>query len=150
MFIEKVMKMGESDEELAPMVDGLSSALCMLILVATVFIIGTIDTSKAALSGSFAFKASHLSEHAIYYDNAINLSSADLLGLKNEIKSEVGNTLIVTGYQYGDDEESLSKLAYNFALFQNSIGDVSMEIQYVHSKDNICHAKLSCIKWEVR
>lgn len=36
------------DEELAPMVDGLSGALCILILVSTVFILSGTDSIVAA------------------------------------------------------------------------------------------------------
>ncbi len=142
--------MGEPDAELAPMVDGLSSALCMLILVATVFIIGTIDTSTAVLSESFHFKTSILSTNTIFYDEAISLPKSDFDKIRKDINGQAGKVLVVTGYQNGEESNLPSKLAYNFAIFQKAIGNIPMEIQYVQSKENICHVKLSCIKWEVQ
>ncbi|EKR1690771.1 hypothetical protein KGW77_002283, partial [Salmonella enterica subsp. diarizonae serovar 6,7,14:k:z50] len=44
-----------SDEELAPMVDGLSGALCILILVSTVFILSSTDSIVTSDGGALKF-----------------------------------------------------------------------------------------------
>ena len=43
----------ENDEELAPMVDGLSGALCIFILITTVFMISGIDTVVTGTGRAF-------------------------------------------------------------------------------------------------
>ncbi|EAW1721658.1 hypothetical protein AHX05_23425, partial [Salmonella enterica subsp. indica] len=77
------------DEELAPMVDGLSGALCILILVSTVFMLSGTDSIVAADGGALKFRDSFtdLSKNTIYYSGAVSLSSSDLYQTRNQLIS---------------------------------------------------------------
>ncbi|EDY0600351.1 hypothetical protein C8387_002801, partial [Salmonella enterica subsp. enterica serovar Oranienburg] len=99
--------MGESDENLAPMVDGLSSGLCMLILVATVFMINSIDTTVAVHSEPFRFYKSQMISNIIYYNDAIDVDPDEFEMIARSINSEEGGEVIVIGYQ---KDLSLNKL----------------------------------------
>ncbi|EAA9119241.1 hypothetical protein AA148_16565 [Salmonella enterica subsp. enterica serovar Muenchen] len=138
--------MGESDENLAPMVDGLSSGLCMLILVATVFMINSIDTTVAVHSEPFRFYKSQMISNIIYYNDAIDVDPDEFEMIARSINSEEGGEVIVIGYQ---KDLSLNKLLYNFTVFQNGLGDINKKISYKQAKENICGRDVSCLIWEV-
>ncbi|EAA7833538.1 hypothetical protein C9F67_004523 [Salmonella enterica subsp. enterica serovar Oranienburg] len=138
--------MGESDENLAPMVDGLSSGLCMLILVATVFMINSIDTTVAVHSEPFRFYKSQMISNIIYYNDAIDVDPDEFEMIARSINSEEGGEVIVIGYQ---KDLSLNKLLYNFTVFQNGLGDINKKISYKQAKENICDRDVSCLIWEV-
>ncbi|ENS4526910.1 hypothetical protein ACE09S_004992 [Salmonella enterica] len=138
--------MGESDENLAPMVDGLSSGLCMLILVATVFMISSIDTTVAVHSEPFRFYKSQMINNIIYYNDAIEITPDEFKMIARTINSKGGGRVIISGYQ---KDQSLNKLLYNFIVFQNGLGDINKKIEYKQAKENICNRDVSCLIWEV-
>ncbi|WP_240194551.1 hypothetical protein [Salmonella enterica] len=79
----------DDDDGLAPMVDGLSGALCILILVSTVFIVSGTDAVVGVEGGKLTFRDSfvNIGDKTIYYVGGVSLSNNDLYKIREAIKS---------------------------------------------------------------
>lgn len=143
--------MNEQDRELAPMVDGLSSGLCMLILIATVFMISAISVNVANIQGSIQFTKSELdiNNSLIYLHEGINLTQAEYQQISAQIKNSPGNTINIYGYYRGDNISDDQKLIYNFVVFKQGV-KTDKEINFVKGDSKMCKGRHACIHWEVR
>ncbi|EFB2234142.1 hypothetical protein FIJ19_25590, partial [Escherichia coli] len=90
----------ENDEELAPMVDGLSGALCIFILITTVFMISGIDTVVTGTGRAFTSEASKIdiNNQVIYFNDVISLSSEQYKIIREKLHSQGGKNLTLDAY----------------------------------------------------
>ncbi|HEC8062469.1 TPA: hypothetical protein R4B11_004702, partial [Salmonella enterica subsp. enterica serovar Potsdam] len=69
----------DNDEELTPMVDGLSSALAIMILVTTVFMMSSINTTVEVYSKKIMFVQSKVDfeNNIVFYNEGLNISDEE-------------------------------------------------------------------------
>lgn len=142
-------KENENDEELTPMVDGLSSALAIMILVTTVFMMSSINTTVKVYSQKIKFlqSALELDKGMVFYNEGLSLSDEDYRSISDKVKSQNGKTVFLTGYQKGNQVE---KLTYNMLLLKGKLDINDKTFDYSKSKVDFCGGYSSCIKWEVK
>ncbi|HHR6189780.1 TPA: hypothetical protein ACS729_003293 [Providencia alcalifaciens] len=90
-----------SDEELAPMVDGLSGTLCIIILVSMVFIFSGLKTASTYINyGELKFEHVEIdiSNRVLYFKGGINLSDEKIDLLAKEFNENDKNSIILHGY----------------------------------------------------
>lgn len=143
--------MNDQDRELAPMVDGLSSGLCMLILIATVFMISAISVNVANVQGAIQFTKSDLDLHnsIIYMHEGINLNPVEYLKISEQIKEKPGATVDIYGYLNSNSSADEQKLIYNFVVFKQAI-KTDKAINFLKGDAAMCKGKQACIHWEIR
>ncbi|HBA8432652.1 TPA: hypothetical protein J1140_004771, partial [Escherichia coli] len=97
---DKTNEEHSNDEELAPMVDGLSGALCIFILITTVFMISGIDT--VVTGGGLYFTGENVSvnydDNTIYFESVISLPKEDYDKITSKINSNDGNKIIFEAF----------------------------------------------------
>lgn len=138
------------DEELAPMVDGLSGALCILILVSTVFMLSGTDSIVAAEGGALKFRDSFtdLSKNTIYYSGAVSLSSSDLYQTRNQLISSGEKKITFYGAISTDIENHKAKNTFNLLKIYTDLKLPSdVEVQFKEGDVSACEKSLSCIYW---
>lgn len=140
--------MEESDDSIAPMVDGLSSGLCILILICTVFMISTIATSINVEGARIRFPVSvlDLKNNRIFYKEGVNLVTSDRVKLIDNINQSTGKELKIYGYQKDGNND---KLIFNILYFQKMIGKTDKEMSYFFGNEKMCGKNNSCILWEI-
>ncbi|EQA1510424.1 hypothetical protein AT438_004887, partial [Escherichia coli] len=89
-----------NDEELAPMVDGLSGALCIFILITTVFMISGIDT--VVTGGGRYFTGENVSvnydDNTIYFESVISLPKEAYDKITSKINASGGDKIIFEAF----------------------------------------------------
>ncbi|HAY0218769.1 TPA: hypothetical protein U0V61_004775 [Escherichia coli] len=138
-----------NDDDLAPMVDGLSGCLCILILVSTVFMLSATDFMKAS-SGDVRFKESVYIENKnmIIYSGGINLSDKDIISIRQNFLNK--KHINIYGVVSSDIRNYREKNAYNLLSFYSILElPKSLKVSFKSSDDiNICETGYSCIFWE--
>lgn len=129
------------DEELAPMVDGLSGALCILILVSTVFMLSGTDSIVAADGGALKFRDSFtdLSKNTIYYSGAVSLSSSDLYQTRNQLISSGEKKITFYGAISKNIENYKAKNTFNLLKIYTDLKLPSdIEVQFKEGDVSAC------------
>ncbi|EBJ2068818.1 hypothetical protein DP590_07500 [Salmonella enterica] len=139
----------DNDEELTPMVDGLSSALAIMILVTTVFMMSSINTTVEVYSKKIMFVQSKVDfeNNIVFYNEGLNISDEEYDTISKRLNSQTGNRVMLTGYQKGNYDE---KLTYNLIKFKEKLNLKDKIFDYEKKEKNFCGRESSCIKWEVR
>ncbi|HGG4730369.1 TPA: hypothetical protein ACJGTR_004635 [Salmonella enterica subsp. enterica serovar Hvittingfoss] len=139
----------DNDEELTPMVDGLSSALAIMILVTTVFMMSSINTTVEVYSKKIMFVQSKVDfeNNIVFYNEGLNISDEEYDTISKRLKSQTGNRVMLTGYQKGNYDD---KLTYNLIKFKEKLNLKDKIFDYEKKEKNFCGRESSCIKWEVR
>lgn len=140
-----------SDEELAPMVDGLSGTLCIIILVSMVFIFSGLKTANTYINyGQLKFENIKLdiSKKIIYFKGGIHFTESEIDLLTNEFK----NSSRITLYGYTDEKISNNqeKNAYNLLYVSSLIKKLDSNKKIVLKKGTkeYCPDWNSCIYWD--
>ncbi|CAD5644904.1 Uncharacterised protein [Escherichia coli] len=151
---DKTNEEHSNDEELAPMVDGLSGALCIFILITTVFMISGIDT--VVTGGGLYFTGENVSvnydDNTIYFESVISLPKEDYDKITSKINSNDGNKIIFEAFTSDVTEaDSLNKkkLIYNLLEFKKQLNIENRRITLKVSETNFCNNAKSCIRWSV-
>ena len=116
---DKTNEEHNNDEELVPMVDGLSGALYIFILITTVFMISGIET--VVTGGGRYFTGENTSvnydQNTIYFEGAISLPKYDYDKVTYKINSSGGDKIIFEAFtsdmSEGDLLKAKRKLIYN-------------------------------------
>ncbi|EFS2651463.1 hypothetical protein HX362_004369 [Salmonella enterica] len=139
----------DNDEELTPMVDGLSSALAIMILVTTVFMMSSINTTVEIYSKKIMFIQSKVDfeKSMVFYNEGLNISDEVYESISRLLNSQTGHTVLLIGYQKGNNDD---KLAYNLIQFKDNLNLKEKVFDYEKKEKNFCGRDSSCIKWEVK
>lgn len=141
-----------NDEELAPLVDGLSGALCILILVSVVFMLSSSDLLTASENEGLKIRESYvyLDKNMISYNTAISLSSSDLYQVRKKIIDSDKKVLILYGAVSEKIDNNEEKNTYNLLRFYSSLNLPSdIEVKFKTGNVEKCAQNLSCIYWEL-
>ncbi|EAM2866725.1 hypothetical protein AHS81_23885 [Salmonella enterica] len=145
----------EGDEELAPMVDGLSGALCIFILITTVFMISGMNTVVTGLGKAYVGSSSRVDyfKNTIYFDKVISLSNDDYTKINKTIHDNKKQHITIEAYNpsVSDVLSSRTKrdLTYNLLQFKEHLEIYNMQVTLKISDDDFCDTKSSCIKWSI-
>lgn len=142
-----------SDEELAPMVDGLSGTLCIIILVSMVFIFSGLKTASTYINyGGLRFEnvKIDISHKVLYFKGGINLSDEQINILSEEFNGNSKKEIIFYGYIHDEIKNSQEKNTYNLlymASVTKNIGSNKKVILKKGTNEN-CPDWNSCIYWK--
>lgn len=139
----------DNDEELTPMVDGLSSALAIMILVTTVFMMSSINTTVEIYSKKIMFIQSKVDfeKNVVFYNEGLNISDEIYEAISKRLNTQEGHTVLLTGYQKGNNDD---RLTYNLIKFKDGLNVKNKIFDYEKKGRNFCGRDSSCIKWEVK
>ena len=136
-----------NDDELAPMVDGLSGALCVLILITTVFMISATDTVVTGITKyGFNFKTSivDLENNMIAFDGGLRLSHHDIYKVREVLHGIDNPTLYIYIPEFIRNSEQ--KMVFNLALLNEKLNlDYPIDMKYGDASG--CKEVNSCIYW---
>ncbi|HHR6079663.1 TPA: hypothetical protein ACS7ZY_002041 [Providencia alcalifaciens] len=144
-----------SDEEMAPMVDGLSGTLCIIILVSMVFIFSGLKTVSTYINyGQLKFEkiSMDFTKRVIYFKGGIQLSENETNLLANEIRKSQKEDIIFHGYIDEKINNSKEKNAYNLLYMASLIKNLGID-KKVHLKNGTseyCPGWNSCIYWDYK
>ncbi|HHR6502907.1 TPA: hypothetical protein ACS8CD_003474 [Providencia alcalifaciens] len=144
-----------SDEELAPMVDGLSGTLCIIILVSMVFIFSGLKTASTYINyGELKFEHVEIdiSNRVLYFKGGINLSDEKIDLLAKEFNENDKNSIILHGYIDKNIKNSQEKNTYNLLYVASTIKNLGRNKKVILKKgtNEICPGWNSCIYWEYK
>lgn len=144
-----------SDEELAPMVDGLSGTLCIIILVSMVFIFSGMKTAETYIHyGNLHFEKTKIDmlNKRIYFKGGIHLSNNEISLIKKEIIKSESNKIIISGYINDKVSHSKEKNTYNLLYMASLIKNLSInkEIVLKQGASEHCPGWNSCIYWDYK
>ncbi|EEY8282361.1 TPA: hypothetical protein HIT51_004130 [Escherichia coli] len=145
----------ENDEELAPMVDGLSGALCIFILITTVFMISGIDTVVTGTGRAFTSEASKIdiNNQVIYFNDVISLSGEQYKIIREKLHSQGGKNLTLDAYtSYGTEGGAVrlkKELIYSLLKFKDDINEHDLKITLKISDEKKCTNGVFCIAWSI-
>ncbi|WMN68755.1 hypothetical protein NI387_02750 [Vibrio parahaemolyticus] len=111
-----------NDDELAPMVDGLSGALCVLILITTVFMLSATDTVMAGFNGygfKFPYSSINMSERKLTFNGGINISYQDVYLIRKDIESLDETTIYIYIPDYIENRNN--KMVFNLNEFRKRL-----------------------------
>lgn len=140
-----------NDDELAPMVDGLSGALCVLILISTVFMIsGTGKAYEQMTGGGINFKGSTVDLNAkiIVFNEGILLNEEQKDAIVEKIDNTPGDSVSVYSYIPEAVTNRKNKMIYNLLYFKTNIR-ANKSIKLKIGDEKHCPANKSCLYWEV-
>ncbi|HCL4890642.1 TPA: hypothetical protein N2F16_003594 [Salmonella enterica] len=143
------------DDELAPMVDGLSGALCIFILITTVFMISSIETVVTGIGRTYTGHTSLVdySRDIVYFDKVLSLSEENYALINERIHQRVNKNITIEASNRDvnntDNPHLKRDLTYNLLEFKKHIDTRSIRVTLKISDDDICQSKSSCIKWSV-
>ncbi|ELB7320997.1 hypothetical protein M8R55_13525 [Enterobacter hormaechei] len=144
-----------NDEELAPMVDGLSGALCIFILITTVFMLSGIETVVTGGGRYFTGENTSINHYknTIYFENVISLPKEDYDKITSKINSSGKNKIIFEAFTSdvteGDSLKAKRRLIYNLLDFKKQLKIENIRVTLKVSETNFCGSASSCIKWSV-
>ncbi|HBA7909224.1 TPA: hypothetical protein J1Z70_004884, partial [Escherichia coli] len=138
-----------NDDELAPMVDGLSGALCVLILISTVFMISA--TSKAyeeMTGGLLKFKDStvDLNSKVIVFNEGVLLNQEQKDAIIESINKTKGDSVSVYSYMPERVVNRKNKMIYNLFYFKTNI-QTNKSIVLKIGDEKYCPSDKSCLYW---
>lgn len=141
-----------NDEELAPMVDGLSGALCVLILISTVFMISSTTKIFEEITGSFLqFKDSvlDLDKNMVTFNEGLIMSPDQIDEVSKKINSMDGDSIELHVFMPDEINNRDKKMVYNILYFKSKI-KVDKKISMKIGTEEICKDNNSCIYWKVK
>lgn len=137
------------DDGLAPMVDGLSGALCVLVLVVIVFLLASIDTLFQAGGFRFAPSTLDMNNQVIYYSGGVSLSNHELYMIRKSIESnQDAKRVILYGVVNDKIVSSKQKNLFNVLELRKKLllklpSTVSLDGQSAK-----CGTSINCVYWE--
>lgn len=143
------------DEELAPMVDGLSGALCIFILITTVFIISGVDTIVTSIGRTYTGQVSRVDyfSNTIYFVKVLSLSKEEYTRINDSIRHSAKHNITLEASDPGingvDTTRVKRDLTYNLLEFKKYLDVSNMRVTLKISDDDFCKTQSSCIKWSV-
>ncbi|ASQ15839.1 hypothetical protein [Enterobacter cloacae] len=151
---DKTNEERNNDDELAPMVDGLSGVLCIFILIITVFTLSGIEAIVSGEGRSFTGGNSFVNyyKNTIYFEGVISLQKDDYDKITSKINSSGKKKIIFEASSSELEGRSLKakkKLIYNLFIFQKKLNIEGMRITLKISEADFCDSTESCIKWSV-
>ncbi|EKS7814388.1 hypothetical protein JFQ96_002952 [Edwardsiella piscicida] len=148
--LDLVMEDSSVDDDLAPMVDGLSGALCALILVCVVFIISATDVITASRSNNLSFRDSTVdfSKKTIFYSGALSLSDTDILDIRDDFLSQKYSVITFYGAISDKISSHSEKNTYNLLkLYAKLELPKDIEVKFKQGDVSLCGNSLACIYW---
>lgn len=144
-----------SDDELAPMVDGLSGTLCIIILVSMVFIFSGMKSVEQYINYSelrFEKIQLDLKNKLLSFKGGIHLSNDETKLLSKEFKDSPGNKIILSGYIDKKINGSKEKNTYNLLYVTSLIKSfgINKEIVLQQGTSEHCPGWNSCIYWDYK
>ncbi|MFD1093597.1 hypothetical protein [Providencia vermicola] len=144
-----------SEEELAPMVDGLSGTLCIIILVSMVFIFSGMKTAETYINYrelNFEKKQIDLPNKRLYFKGGIHLSNDEISLLKEETTKVNSNKIIISGYVNNKISHSKEKNTYNLLYISSTLKNlgINKEIVLKQGTSEYCPGWNSCIYWDYK
>ncbi|MCG9536394.1 hypothetical protein [Providencia huaxiensis] len=141
-----------SDEELAPMVDGLSGTLCIIILVSMVFIFSGMKAAETHINyGQLNFEKIKMDipNKRLFFKGGIHLSNNEISLIKKEIIKNESNKIIISGYINDKVSHSREKNTYNLLYMASLIKNmgINKEIVLKQGTSEHCPGWNSCIYW---
>lgn len=140
----------EGDEELAPLVDGLSGALCILVLISTVFLLSSSDLFIESEGEGLKLRDSYvvMNKNTINYYASISLSAADLYQVRKKMIDSKSKKIILYGAMSDAIENGKEKNTYNLLKFYADLKLPSgVEVNFKAGDAALCEESLSCIYW---
>ncbi|RPH29643.1 hypothetical protein EHN07_05430 [Buttiauxella warmboldiae] len=139
----------EMDELLAPMVDGLSGALCLLVLVATVFMVSALNKIyKGYIEQQFKGSVVLINEKNIYFWGLISLTEIDLIKINKVPKSVSGKKLVFRIYIDRRTKNYKQVYTSNVIRLNQLIGSGSETISFKEGTEVGCGSPKNCVYWE--
>lgn len=144
-----------SDEELSPMVDGLSGTLCIIILVSMIFIFSGLKTASTYINfGQLRFEnvKVDLTKRVIYFKGGIQLSERDTKLLENELNSNSTRNIIFHGYINNKITNAKEKNTYNLLYMLSLIKKLNIDkkVTLKEGTSEPCLDWNSCIYWDYK
>ncbi|HFL9395714.1 TPA: hypothetical protein ACG5Y7_004000 [Escherichia coli] len=140
-----------NDDELAPMVDGLSGALCVLILISTVFMIsGTSKAYEEMTGGLLKFKDStvDLNAKVIVFNEGVLLNQEQKDAIIESINKTKGDSVSVYSYMPERVVNRKNKMIYNLFYFKTNI-QTNKSIVLKIGDEKYCPSDKPCLYWEM-
>lgn len=128
---EELDSVDELEEVLAPMVDGLSGTVAVLLLVATVFMIFSLGQTINSLQGELFPKSTIIVDNnKILFKDSLNLSLTDIALLKVFFKKQNKNVAIASAFVKSSVERPINKSLVALLKFYNILGmtDVTLAL----------------------
>lgn len=136
-----------NDDELAPMVDGLSGALCIFILITTVFMLSATDMVLSNLNDSglkFNNSVLFMKEKKLEFKGGVKISYQDVYAIREDLKKMSSPTLYV--YIPEGVQNRTKKIIFNIAQLKKKL-NADFSIKYMKGEDSKCGKFNSCIYW---
>ncbi|MEH5096226.1 hypothetical protein PO463_24965, partial [Escherichia coli] len=130
-------------------------ALCIFILITTVFMISGIDTVVTGTGRAFTSEASKIdiNNQVIYFNDVISLSSEQYKIIREKLHSQGGKNLTLDAYtSYGTDGDSVrlkKELIYSLLKFKDDINEHDLKITLKISDEKKCTNGVFCIAWSI-
>ncbi|EGS5160190.1 hypothetical protein M0K47_004976 [Escherichia coli] len=140
-----------NDNELAPMVDGLSGALCVLILISTVFMISSTGKAYEEITGGrlkFRDSTVDLNAKVIVFNEGILLNQEQKDAIVENINQTTGSSVSVYSYIPEAVVNRKNKMIYNLFYFKTNI-QTNKSTKLKIGDDKHCPSDKSCLYWEV-
>ncbi|QPR29867.1 hypothetical protein I6G97_14670 [Edwardsiella hoshinae] len=143
------------DEELAPMVDGLSGALCIFILITTVFMISGIDSVVTGIGRAYTGQASRVDylNNTVYFVSVLSLSQEEYARINDGIRRSTKKNIIIEASDPAINSSAATRvkrdLTYNLLEFKKYLNLNNMRVTLKIANDDFCKTRSSCIKWSV-
>lgn len=138
------------DDGLGPMVDCLSGALCVIVLVVIVFIMSSIDTLFASQGLRFAPSVLDSKKKVVYYVAGVELSAFETFKIKKDIESTpLDKRVVIYGASRDVIKSGMKKNIYNTFTFRDGLNlkrDVDISL---NGDVSVCNEFNSCIYWRV-
>ncbi|AOV95780.1 hypothetical protein A9798_01675 [Edwardsiella hoshinae] len=138
------------NEELAPMVDGLSGALCILILVSSVFMLSSSDLLVESDGGAFKIRDSYVEfdKKTIHYEAVVSLSATDLYQLRKHFIDSGKKKIVLYGAVASSVKSFREKNTYNLLKAYADLKLPSnIEVMFKVGDISLCDKSTSCIYW---
>ncbi len=133
----------ELESLLSALVDGLSGALCVIVLLTVAFIVTTDELIKATTE-SIVNKEHYLidreNKFVLFRDDAVELSKSDINFIKNEIKNSKDIYFV-----FSNKSNSEKAALFNYATLSNrlSLGKINL------SRNEKCPVEIKyCLSWK--
>ena len=144
----KVQHAEDNDDQLAPMVDGLSGALCLLILVTTIFMVSATDTFVNHMKGykfNFSDSIYRKEENKIYFNSGINLSHQDLFSIRESIEKLSDPRIYI--YIPESVKGWKEKILFNFMTMKENL-NLKKPLKFSVGSKSECGSGKSCVYWK--
>jgi len=138
----------DNDDILAPLVDGLSGSLCILVLVTLVFMAAGTDIATPNQGKNF-FKPAvvNIDEKRVNYSLALNLKLIDIHLLRKHLDGLGRETINLYILEADSTKNRKNKMVYNLLRFKSLLG-LKANLKFNVGVPERCGPSVPCIYWD--